>query len=98
MNGRNDDMKHNHEKNVQLTCGEMGSLWETYQFESLAICGIKYFLNHIDDKEIEDLLKKRLALSRKRIDKVAKILTEEDHPIPEGFTEGDVDLKAPRLF
>ena len=91
-------MEQSHEDNVQLTSGEIGSLWKTYQSESLGICGIQYFLQHIDDDEIKVLLEKKLTLSKKRINIVTKIMEAEEHSVPEGFTEGDVNLKAPRLF
>lgn len=91
-------MTDNHETITNLTCGEIASLWETYQFETLSYCGIMYFLQHVEDEEIKTLLKKTLEVKVKRIEKVKELLTEEGHSIPVGFTEGDVNLKAPRLF
>lgn len=91
-------MGQNHEENPALTSGEIGFLWQTYQYESLANCGLQYFLQHVDDKDIKKVMEKALKLTRKRMDKVKEILTTEDHIIPTGFTEGDVNLKAPRLF
>lgn len=91
-------MGQNHEANMVLTSGEIGFLWQTYQYESLANCGLQYFLQHVDDKDIKKVMEKALKLTVKRIAKVKELLTTEEHSIPEGFTEGDVNLKAPRLF
>lgn len=83
---------------MSFTSGEIGSLWQAYQYESLMNCGMQFFLRHVEDTEIKKLLKKSLKLSIKRINKVEELLQEEDHPLPEGFKDGDVNLKAPRLF
>lgn len=87
-----------HERKTDLTSGEIGYLWETYQFESLSSCGMQYFLQHIDDKQIQKLIEKGLALSLKRLNQIEDILNNDHYPIPQGFTDGDVYLQAPRLF
>jgi len=90
--------KNKYEKNIDLTSGEIGYLWQTYQYESVAICGLTYFLQHIDDQAIKQVLEKGLDVSSKRLNQIREILTDENYPIPQGFTEGDVNLQAPRLF
>lgn len=91
-------MKQEHEANTLLTAGEIGSLWETYQYESLMNGGMQYFLRHVNDVEIKKLLKKSLNISIKRVNKAEELMKNRDHPIPEGFTDGDVNLEAARLF
>src|SRR5699024_12499846 len=81
-------MVDNHERITILTSGEIASLWETYQFETLSYCGIRDFLRHVEDEEINTLLKDTLDVKVKRIENVKEILTKEGHSIPEGFTEG----------
>src|SRR5699024_11222221 len=90
--------KQDHEKNVDLSSGEIGYLWETYQYESLASCGIQYFLSNVDDQQIQILLEEALGLSETRLSQITDILTKENYPIPQGFTDDDVNLNAPRLF
>ncbi|HLR72247.1 MAG TPA: DUF3231 family protein [Pseudogracilibacillus sp.] len=87
-----------HEEKSDLTSGEVGYLWESYQYESMQYIGIQFFLQHVHDKQTEKLLQKAMNLSEKRINQIQTIFTEEDYPIPEGYSEGDVNLKAPRLF
>ena len=81
-----------------LTATELAHLWTSYQNDTMAICGIKYFLAHIDDLSTQELLEYALELSVRHVQKVKEILTKEKYPIPHGFTEQDVNLDAPRLF
>src|SRR5690625_1858611 len=88
----------NKEDKTELTSGEVSHLWTTYYFESLQKCGVRFFLQHVDDEKIKELLEGMLKLSDKRIKQVTKIFTKEGYPLPRGFTDGDLNLKAPRLF
>jgi|SRR5690625_1253916 len=83
---------------TDLTSGEIAYLWMMYQYETMSKCGLLYFLRNVEDRETKELLEEGLGLSNKRIDSIKEILTKENYPIPEGFTNSDVDLKAPRLF
>lgn len=89
-----DNQKHK----VELTSAEISSLWATYQEETLARCGIEFFLTHIDDEQIREILEHTLMLTKGRIEKINRFFVSEDYPIPQGFTEQDVNLHAPRLF
>jgi len=87
-----------YEENIDFTSGEIGYLWQTYQYESITVCGLTYFLQHIDDQAVKKVLEKALDISQKRLSKIKEILTDANYQIPQGFTEGDVNLQAPRLF
>ncbi|WP_090746080.1 DUF3231 family protein [Mesobacillus persicus] len=39
-----------------------------------------------------------LELSKQHVQVVTKIFNEEGHAIPQGFTEEDMNINAPRLF
>ena len=86
------------EHNVGLSVSEISHLWTSYQNDSMAICGIKYFLANIEDNDIREVLEYALEISIQHIEKVKTILNDADYPIPQGFTEKDVNLDAPRLF
>lgn len=83
---------------IPLTASEITDLWSTFQYETLAICGIEIFLTHIDDEQIRLLLEERLSSSKERKEKVIGFFKHEDYPIPQGFTEQEVNFNAPRLF
>jgi hypothetical protein len=84
--------------NVELTSAEISNLWISYQNDSMAICGIQFFLAHIEDTDIQSILEYALKISQEHIQKVKQVLMTENYPIPQGFTEHDLNLDAPRLF
>lgn len=83
---------------IRLTAPEISSLWTQYMFDSMSICFIRYALEHIEDKEISDIYKIALEYSERHVQQVKKFFKEENFPIPQGFTEKDVNIHAPRLF
>lgn len=89
------EINHNH---IKLTASELSSLFGSYLNNSLAVCVLSYFLEHVEDTDIKPCLEYGLDLSVEHIDKLKEIYTKEGIPIPIGFTEKDVNVKAPRLF
>lgn len=89
-----------HEKqfNIELTCTEIGGLWGIFIQESMNIRFLTYFLHHLQDEEIKPLTKEALNISEGRLEKIKQIFLKENFPMPEGFSEGDVNLSAPPLF
>ncbi|KEF38488.1 Protein of unknown function (DUF3231) [Schinkia azotoformans MEV2011] len=89
-----------HEKqfNIELTCTEIGGLWGIFIQESMNIRFLTYFLHHLQDVEIKPLTKEALNISEGRLEKIKQIFLKENFPMPEGFSEGDVNLSAPPLF
>jgi hypothetical protein len=83
---------------VKLTSSEMANIWTAYINDSMAICVFKYFLQHIEDQEIKQVIEYALSLSQKHIDTLTKIMTNENFAIPQGFGNQDVNLTAPRLY
>jgi hypothetical protein len=90
-------MENNH-SHIKLTAAELGYLWTTYLADSMSICVLKYFLEHIEDKNIKILTTHALDLSQQHVEKIREIFKEEEIQIPQGFTEQDVNLRAKRLF
>jgi hypothetical protein len=86
------------ERNVKLTAAEIANLWTSYQNDTMAICVIQYFLQHVEDEEIRSVLEYALHLSQQHIKEVTKTFNNESLPIPHGFKEKDVNLAAPRLY
>lgn len=84
--------------NIRLTSPEIAALWTAYIQNSATICFYKHFLQHITDSEIEKVVKQALAMELKHNSEMEKIFTEENFPIPNGFTDQDVNLSAPALY
>jgi hypothetical protein len=81
-----------------LTSTEMGKLWATYMGNSMATCILRYYIQHVEDKDIKTLVENALGLSKEFLKIIEGIFTKESFPIPKGFSEEDVNLNAPRLY
>jgi DNA-binding XRE family transcriptional regulator len=93
-----DTTKVEHKANEKLTSAEQGKLWSTYMGNSMAICVLSHMLQHVEDKEIKQLLENALSLAKHFTNTVKDIFNQENYPIPMGFSEKDVNLGADRLF
>ncbi|MFS0864390.1 DUF3231 family protein [Fredinandcohnia sp. 179-A 10B2 NHS] len=85
-------------KDQRLTSAEMAKLWSTYMGNSMSNRILSYYLKHVEDKDIKILLENGYNLTVDFMNRIKDIFTKEKFPIPVGFTEDDVYLKAPRLF
>jgi hypothetical protein len=86
------------EHNIRLTASELSNLWLSYMNDSMAGCVLKYFLSKVEDTEVRPVIEYALELSNNHVDRVTEILKKENHPIPQGFTDEDVNVSAPRLY
>ncbi|WP_408008139.1 DUF3231 family protein [Pseudalkalibacillus sp. A8] len=84
--------------NIRLSSPEIGGLWGTFIQEKMSVCLLKYFLHHIKDEEIKAILQKSLDISFAHLQQISKIFSEENIPLPHGFSDEDIDLSAPPLF
>ncbi|WP_255298274.1 DUF3231 family protein [Brevibacillus dissolubilis] len=84
--------------NIRLTSAEIANLWGTYMGNSMSVCVLQYFYEHVEDREIREALEYAVSLAKKHVERVRDIFAHEAFPIPVGFTNQDVNLKAPRLF
>ncbi|WP_058307079.1 DUF3231 family protein [Gracilibacillus massiliensis] len=83
---------------IKLTAPEMANLWSQYQNDTMAICMYKYMLEHVEDKSIRRVLQFALKTAQRHVPIIKDYFIEEKFPVPHGYTEKDVNLKAPRLF
>ncbi len=83
---------------THLSAAEMGKLWITYVGNTMGKCVLSHYLKHVDDTDIKMVLEYALSLTESRIQNIESIFNQAEFPIPIGFTDDDVDLKAPRLF
>ncbi|SES94438.1 Protein of unknown function [Natronincola peptidivorans] len=82
----------------QLNAAEIAGLWTSYVNDSMAVCTLKYFLNNVEDREVKPIVKYALNLSEEHVKKITEHFQEEKLPIPQGFTENDVNPNAPKLY
>jgi len=82
----------------RLSAFEFGELWEGYMADSTATCLLQYFVAKAQDAEIRSVLEHALQLSTDHINTITQIFNSVNFPIPQGFTDEDVEPNAKRLF
>jgi spore coat protein CotF len=90
------DAKHN----TKLTGPEITSLWTQYQSDSLNLCVNTYMYNTLDAEsdDIKSIFKEAIATSKNNLIEIENLLNQEGYPIPQGFTDHDVHVDAPKLY
>lgn len=83
---------------LPLTAAEMSGLWSQYLSDTLAVCVGSYFLEKVEDEEVRPVIEFTLDVAKGNITIMEEIFQKEDFPVPTGFTEQDVNPKAPKLF
>ncbi|WP_312468881.1 DUF3231 family protein [Neobacillus sp.] len=83
---------------IRLTSSEIGGLWAAYLQENMAVCLLTYFLHHNQDEQIKEILQKAYEISKGHVAQITCIFKDEGIPIPDGFSEKDLNLTAPPLF
>jgi len=83
---------------TKSSASELGLIWSQYMNDSLSSCVLKYFIKTVEDEEIGDVLRYALELSEAHLEKIRYFLTQENYPIPKGFSHEDVNVNAPPLF
>ncbi|MDT8859742.1 DUF3231 family protein [Alkalihalobacillus sp. MEB130] len=81
-----------------LTASEIGMLWTQYIQNSMTHQILRYFHTTVEDHEINNLIEKSLQIVDQVKHRIESIFHLEMLPIPIGFSESDVNERAPRLF
>jgi hypothetical protein len=82
----------------RMTSAEISNLWLHYIRETMAVCVSKYVLKCLKDTDIINTFEFALKLSNNHIKVLKNIFNQEKFPVPNGFTDKDVNLDAPPLF
>ncbi|MUV37794.1 hypothetical protein JNUCC1_01600 [Lentibacillus sp. JNUCC-1] len=85
-------------KRINLTSGEIGSLWTAYMNESMTKQVMAFVLQHIEDTDIKPVVQASYQMSINQVERLLGIFEKEDFAVPDGFTEQDVNMQAPWLF
>ena len=84
--------------NPGLTCAENSTLWVLYLNNSMTTCVLRYFLESVQDLEIRKVIAKAYDIATNNENELKAVYWKEQLPLPIGFSENDVNLKAPKLF
>jgi hypothetical protein len=83
---------------TDLTSSEIATTWSAYMNDSMAKCILGYFLNTVEDEEIQSVIQLAYDIAATHVEKLTKLFQDEQLPIPSGFSSEDVNLNAPRLY
>ena len=97
MNENHSNTTHQIE-NIDLSAAEIGHLFITYISNTMTKCVLTYFIQTTKDVDIKSAAEASLKKENDIIDKIKDIYKTVNHPVPHGFTDEDVNLKASKLF
>ncbi len=83
---------------TKISASELANLWTQYMNDSMANCMFRYFLHHVQDMDIKQVLQYAFELTERHLQKGEEFLTTDGYPVPKGFTDEDVTVDAPPLF
>lgn len=86
------------EHNPRLTSAEIGNLWITFVDDSMFKCVLQYFIEKNEDKNNKPIFQYALDLTQKHLKTISEFLKMDNRPVPQGFTDEDVNISASRLF
>jgi hypothetical protein len=92
-----DNTKHEIQS-IRLTSTEMGILWNIYMIESLVHHMFTYFLKHVVDINIKDILTIFVEETRDSVNLLESFFKQENLLVPRGITSEDITADAPRLY
>ncbi|MCB2293357.1 DUF3231 family protein [Clostridium algoriphilum] len=85
-------------KKIPLVSSEISGLWDSYMSDSLIVKVLSYFLNRVENNDIRIMLQQTYDLSKAHITEITDLFNQAKLPIPEAFSDNDVNINAPRLF
>ncbi|MGE5405644.1 MAG: DUF3231 family protein [Candidatus Saccharibacteria bacterium] len=83
---------------IPITSGELGTLWMTYQANSMIQRMLEYFIEKTDDEAARELLLSYYKDIDFVVSEIKNVFAGEDAVIPVGFADTDVTLETPPLF
>jgi len=83
---------------IRLTSTEIGHLWNTYMLESTVHQMFSYFLQHVVDENIKDILEINLNMTNDSLVLLENTFKKAGLHTPRGTISEDVFLTAPRLY
>jgi hypothetical protein len=86
------------EHRPKLVSSEVAALWGAYMQNSMSYRIVQHFAQVNEDPDSTDIIQTALTNCKFVINEVKQIFEMENHAIPFGFTEEDVNLKAGRLY
>jgi spore coat protein CotF len=83
---------------TKFTAPEISNIWMQYIRQTMSVCVNTYVLSSVEDPDIRAIYQYALELSKEHLQTLNDWFKKENFPVPIGFTDDDVNLKAPPLF
>lgn len=81
-----------------LSATELANLWMNYMGDSADVYIKKHVLQTVQDANIRAIFQHAMELSKSHLKVITELFTEDEYPVPYGFSDLDVKLDAPSLF
>lgn len=82
----------------QLTSSEIAFLWTAYLNDTMAFQVLRHFLKMVEELDFKKIVEHAFQMSKSNVDSLLSIMNLEKMPVPFGFSDGDINIHAPRLF
>ncbi|WP_433956753.1 DUF3231 family protein [Cytobacillus horneckiae] len=82
----------------RMSSSELGALWMTYQKKTMILRILEYFIETSENKQAKKLMNGLWKELNPKVGVIEQLFRDEGAAVPQGFTDTDVDLNAPKLF
>jgi len=86
------------EHKTRLTSTEIGILWIQYVGDTMSRCVDKVHVSQVQDDQIRSLYQDAISLIENTTTQISQMFQNEGIPLPQGFTDDDINLDAPPLY
>jgi spore coat protein CotF len=84
--------------NLKLTSSEIGTLWGEYINGTMIGIVNKYMISILEDEEVKNVFEIAIETWEKQKKQLVSFMEKDGFPVPNGFTESDLNKGAKRLF
>ncbi|MED4225947.1 DUF3231 family protein [Neobacillus cucumis] len=84
--------------NLKLTSSEIGTLWGEYINGTMTEIVNKYMISILEDEEVKNVFEIAIETWAKQKKQLVSFMEKDGFPVPNGFTESDLNKGAKRLF
>jgi hypothetical protein len=84
--------------NLKLTSSEIGTLWGEYINGTMIEIVNKYMISILEDEEVKNVFEIAIETWEKQKKQLVSFMEKDGFPVPNGFTESDLNKGAKRLF
>jgi hypothetical protein len=86
------------EHNAKLVSSEVAALWSAYMQNSMSHCVVQHFAQVNEDSDSTEIIQTALTNCSYVVSEVKGIFEKENHAVPIGFTQEDVNLDVGRVY